>query len=303
MLNRGLTKSAESEVEHLIADRRDVESMAKVVRGRGWDAVIDTWSGTPDVVLNSSQLLAGNVGHFGYVSSRSVYRWPMPEALDERSPVVEGDVDESDEENYPAVKRGSELAALATFPDQTLIARAGLILGPYEYTGRMVWWLRRIQRGGQILAPGPADQGIQYIDARDLAAWMLRCAEAGVTGTFNTVCPSEQTNMGEVLNSAAEVVGSQPQFRWVSPEWIEAAGLAAWTELPLWLPPTQEYAGMRGGNVSAAQAAGLTFRPVRETISDTWAWLCREGDPDVLSDQPALGIDAGRELELLAALG
>ena len=122
-----------------------------------WDAVIDTWSRAPRVVSDSASMLSGRAGHYGYVSSRSVYQWPIPVAADESAPVVDGDAASEEWADYAAAKRGGELAVLEHFDGPSVLARAGLILGPYELVGRMPWWLRRIERGGDVLAPGPRD--------------------------------------------------------------------------------------------------------------------------------------------------
>jgi len=299
MLNRGVTGVRAPGAEHLVADRTDVDALRTVLAGHEWDAVIDTWSGAPRVVHDSCRLLAGRVGHFGYVSSRSVYAWPVPPGLDESAPVVDGTPDDEGAEDYAAAKRGGELAAVEVFGEDALLARPGLILGPYELVGRMPWWLRRIERGGRVLAPGPADQPLQYIDARDLAVWMLSAAERGLGGAFNTVSQPGHTTMGELLETAVEVTGSTAELVWTDPETIEKAGIAAWTELPIWLPPTGEAAGLHRGDVSAAYRAGLTCRPIRETIADTWAWLQAEGDPAVPTTRAPLGLDPEKERQVI----
>src|SRR6266568_1464979 len=134
----------------------------------------------------------------------------------------------------PAAKRGGELAALAAFGNRALLARAGLILGPYEIVGRMPWWLGRIERGGDMLAPGPPDQPLQYIDCRDLAAWMLSMADRGQGGIFDTVSEPGHTTMAGLLETAIGVTGSDARLVWVAPGVIEAAGIEAWMELPIW---------------------------------------------------------------------
>jgi 2'-hydroxyisoflavone reductase len=265
-----------------------------------WDAVIDTWSGAPRVVADAAALLAGRAAHYGYVSSRSVYRWPIPAGADESAAVVDGDPDSADGEDYAAAKRGGELAAAAAFGDRALLARAGLILGPYEIVGRMPWWLRRLEQGGDVLAPGPPDRPLQYIDGRDLAAWMLSAAERGLGGAFNVVSQPGQATMASLLEAARAVTGSRASLVWVSPEVIEAAGIQPWTELPVWLPPDGELASLHDGDVSAAYAAGLTCRPVEETVADTWRWLQEEGDPPPGRIQHGLSPDT--ESRVLASL-
>jgi nucleoside-diphosphate-sugar epimerase len=301
-LTRGVSGPSAAGAIELHADRTDPAALRAALGDGSWDAVIDTWSGAPRVALDSALLLAGRAGHFGYVSSRSVYRWPIPVAADESAPVVDGTADDENGDDYAAAKRGGELAATAAFGDRALLARAGLILGPYEGVGRMPWWLRRIERGGDVLAPGPADLPLQYIDCRDLAAWMLSAADRGIGGAVNTVSRPGHATMGSLLTAAVTATGSAARLVWAPPEVIEAADIAPWTELPVWLPPTGEAAGMHSGDVSKAYAAGLTCRPVAQTVADTWAWLQAEGDPPAPAGRPRHGLDADRERAVLASL-
>jgi 2'-hydroxyisoflavone reductase len=297
-LTRGVSGPSADGALGLHADRTDPDALRAALGDASWDAVIDTWSKAPSVVLDSARLLADRAGHYGYVSSRSVYRWPIPPGLDESAPVADGDPADNSHDDYAAAKRGGELAAVAGFGDRVLLARAGLILGPYELVGRMPWWLRRIARGGDVLAPGPADMPLQYIDCRDLAAWMLHAAERGVTGTFNTVSQPGQATMQSLLAAAVAATGSDARLVWTPPEVIEKAGIAPWTELPVWVPPGEEYAGLHSGDVSAAYAAGLTCRPVEQTVADTWRWLQAEDPPE----RAGHGLDPDREREVLASL-
>ena len=216
--------------------------------------------------------------------------------------MVDGDPGGDGDEDYAAAKRGGELAALRAFGDRALLARAGLVLGPYENIGRMPWWLRRIERGGRVLAPGDPGRPLQYIDARDLAAWMLVAAERGLGGAFNTVSRSGHTTMGELLATAVRTVGSDAELVWAPPEVIEEAGIGPWVELPIWLPDDDEYGGMHNGDVSAAYKAGLTCRPVQETVADTWAWLQAEGDPQPRTGRPQHGLDPAKEEQVLHRL-
>jgi nucleoside-diphosphate-sugar epimerase len=301
-LNRGVSRSAAAGVNPIVADRTDPEALRLAVGDQEWDAVLDTWSGAPRVVGDSCGLLAGRAGHYGYVSSRSVYQWPMPLGADEHAALVDGDPDEDNHEDYAAAKRGGELAALQAFGDRALLARAGLVLGPHENIGRLPWWLRRIERGGRVLAPGDPARPLQYIDARDLAAWMLTGAERGIGGAFNIVSRPGHTTMGELLEAAVKVTRSDAELVWVTPEVIEEAGISPWIELPIWVPPNTEYGGIHDADVSAAHNAGLTCRPVEETITDTWAWLQAEGDPKPRPDRPRHGLDPAKEKQILDQL-
>ncbi len=176
-LNRGVSGADVPGAQARHADRSDPAQLRAALGDDTWDAVIDTWSREPRVVSDSASLLSGRAGHYGYVSSRSVYTWPMPAGADESAPAVDGDASSEQADDYAAAKRGGELAVLEHFAGPSVLARAGLILGPYELVGRMPWWLRRIERGGDVLAPGPRDMPIQYIDGRDLAA--LAAARGG----------------------------------------------------------------------------------------------------------------------------
>jgi 2'-hydroxyisoflavone reductase len=153
-LNRGVSGHQPPGARAWHADRTDPAGMRGVLGDESWDAVIDTWSGAPSVVADAAGLLAGRAAHYGYVSSRSVYTWPFPPGADESAPLVDADPASTDGQDYAAAKRGGELAAVAAFGDRALLARAGLILGPYEGVGRMPWWLGRMERGGDVLAPG-----------------------------------------------------------------------------------------------------------------------------------------------------
>jgi len=301
-LTRGVSGPSAPGTLSLHADRTDPAALRAALGDASWDAVIDTWSGAARVVLDSARLLAGRAGHYGYVSSRSVYSWPIAVGLDESGPVVAGDPASAAADDYAAAKRGGELAVLEGFGGKTVLARAGLILGPYEIVGRMPWWLRRIERGGDVLAPGPADQPLQYIDCRDLARWLLHAADAGITGTFNTVSRPGQATMASLLAAAVAVTGSSARLIWVAPEVIEAAGISPWTELPIWVPPDSELAGLHTADVSAAYAADLACRPVLETVADTWAWLQREGDPPAAAGRPSHGLDPVKEQQVLASI-
>jgi 2'-hydroxyisoflavone reductase len=301
-LNRGETGKDVAGAHIRRADRTDPAQLRAALGDDTWDAVVDTWSRAPRVVSDAATLLSGRAGHYGYVSSRSVYAWPIPSGADETAPVVDGDAASEESEDYAAAKRGGELAVAEHFAGPHVLARAGLILGPYELVGRMPWWLRRIERGGDVLAPGPRDMPIQYIDCRDLAAWLLHAADEGISGTFNTVSKPGHATMGELLEAAVAATGSDANLVWVDPDVIEKAGIGGWIELPVWVPPVGEGAALHDGNVDAIYAVGLTCRPVSETVADTWRWLQAEGDPPVREGGFRHGLDPEKEREVLASL-
>lgn len=305
-VTRGLTDAPDRAAEAIRADRTVPGALSAAVGGRSWDAVIDTWSGAPGVVRDSARALAGHAGHYGYVSSISVYRWPFPAGLDETAPVVDGDPEDAAAEDYPAAKRGAELAVLEAFGDAALLARAGLILGPHEDVGRLPWWLRRIERGGRVLAPGPPERRLQFIDARDLAAWMLACADRGLGGVFDTISQPGHATTGSLLAAACRAVGSDAKLVWATPEAILAADIQPWTELPIWTPPTGEMAALHACDVARAHGAGLRCRPADQTVADTWLWLRDEWGPRPLPPPRGpltIGLDPAKEEQVLAALG
>lgn len=260
------------------ADRRDPLALRDALADGEWDAVVDTWAGAPRHVQTAVGALRGRVGHWAYVSSRSVYRSPVRPGAAESAPVVEADPGSLDDDDYPAAKRGGELAALQQ-DTPVLLARAGLVLGPHENVGRLPFWLDRVARGGRVPVPGPPDLPIQLLDARDLAAWLRRCAVGGTAGAFNVVSPPGRVTMGDVIASCVRATRSDARLVWLTPQQVESAGVEPWTELPLWLPPGHEAAGLHDCDVSAALAAGFTSRPVDETVADTWVWIRREGMP------------------------
>ncbi|MEU7579201.1 NAD-dependent epimerase/dehydratase family protein [Streptomyces sp. NPDC041068] len=287
-------------VRSLHGDRTAEGGLAALAEGE-WDVVVDTWSAAPRVVRDAARLLAGRAGRYVYVSSGSVYRYPGVAGSDENFPVVDGDPD-ADAVAYAEDKRGGELAAVAEFgAERTLLARAGLILGPYENIGRLPWWLNRVARGGAVLAPGPREAGIQYIDVRDLAEWIVDAAAAGLHGAYNLVSPVAHATMGELLDACVAVAGaSDVELRWTSPEAIAEAGIEPWMELPVWLPPGELYDTMHVTSVDKAVAFGLRARPVAETVRDTWEWLRGLGGvAPQRADRPAVGLDPEKEAKVL----
>ncbi|MBG0565956.1 NAD-dependent epimerase/dehydratase family protein [Actinoplanes aureus] len=292
VLNRG-HRDPVAGTRTLIGDRLSPGGLA-ALDGGTWDAVVDTWSADAEAVRTAAELLSGRAGHFTYISSRSVYRYGGAAPLAEDSPLT----DPADP-GYAGDKLRGELAA-AGFGGPLLLARAGLILGPHEDIGRLPWWLNRLHRGGPTLAPGPRELPLQYIDARDLAAFVLDAAAAGRGGPYNVVSEPGHTTMGELLDTANEITGGHAELRWTDPEPILAAGIEPWTHLPIWLPPGHDHDFMHRGDVSKAIGAGLRCRPVRDTITDTWRWLgTLAGGAPQRTDRPASGLDPLLENKLL----
>ena len=279
------------------ADRLDPEAMRAALGDDEWDAVVDTWSAAPVAVQTSARLLRGRVPHYTYISSCSVYTWPIEPGSGEGAPVVDGDPASAESADYAAAKRGGELAVQEEFGGDVAIARAGLILGPYEMVGRLPFWLRRIAAGGRVPAPGPHDRPLQYVDGRDIADWVLGSRPVG---TFNTVSEQGHTTIGALLDEVRTVTQSDAELVWLDPATVEAAGVEPWTELPIWVPPTGELAGLHSLDTAAAAAAGLHCRPMQQTVADTWAWLQREGLPERPTNRGGGPMDAAAEERLLA---
>lgn len=178
-----------------------------------------------------------------------------------------------------------------------------MILGPYEDVGRIPWWLRRLEKGGRVLAPAPAGTPLQYLDVRDLAGWMLDSARRGLGGAFTVTGPPGAITLGELLTTALEVTGFDTELVWTPPELLLRHGLPLGMEFGLLLPDGSVPSGMHDADVRAALAEGLTTRPLRETLADTWAWLQAEGDPAPRADAlPDTWLDAAAEQRLLDQL-
>ncbi|MFC9846137.1 NAD-dependent epimerase/dehydratase family protein [Streptomyces sp. NPDC060223] len=288
-------------VRSLHGDRTAPDGLAALADGE-WDAVVDTWSAAPRAVRDTARLLAGRVGRYVYVSSCSVYAWPPPAGYGEDADLVDGASADAEGTDYARDKRGGELAALDSFgAEETLLVRAGLILGPYENIGRLPWWLNRVARGGPVLAPGPRELPLQYVDVRDLAEWILGGVERGLGGAYNLVSPRGHTTMGELLDACVQVTGGEGDLRWTDAEVILGAGIEPWGQLPVWVPGGSELHGaLHGVGVARAVGAGLRCRPVRETVADTWSWLQGLGGVAPLrADRPAVGLDPVVEAKVL----
>ncbi|MGV9950328.1 NAD-dependent epimerase/dehydratase family protein [Streptomyces cellulosae] len=292
-------------VRRLLGDRTAVDGLAALDEDPGaWDVVVDTWSSAPRAVRDTARLLWDRAGRYVYVSTRSVYAWAPPAGYGEDAPVVEGASPDAGPTDYARDKRGGELAVEEAFgADRSLLVRSGLLLGPYENVGRLPWWLNRTARGGPVLAPGPRDLPLQYVDVRDQAEWILDAAEQGLGGPYNLTSPSGHATMGELLEACVRVTGGPAELRWTAPEVILDAGVEPWTELPVWVPPhTDLHDTLHTADVSRAVATGLRCRPVAETVADTWAWL-REigGTAPQRPDRTSKGLDPETEAKVLAA--
>ena len=298
LFNRGIQSAGlYPEAEHLRGDR---DGDLTALHGRTWDVAIDTSGYVPRVVRASAQLLAGAVEHYSFVSSISAYAgWPALSRIDEDAPVAtlaDPTVEEVGGESYGPLKALCEQAVRETLPGRALVVRPGLIVGPYDPTDRFSYWPYRIARGGEALAPGRPEGLTQVIDARDLAEWILRMATARATGTYNATGPEYPLTMAALLAESRRVSGSETAITWVTDDFLEQQQIGEWVDLPLWIPE-KEGPGVGDVNCARAIAAGLTFRPLAETVRATLDWL---------ATRPAdyawkAGLTPERETETLAA--
>ncbi len=275
-------------VASLIGDR-DGDVAALV--GRRFDAVIDCSGYTAEQARRTGDVLAA-VDRYVFVSTRSVYRDLGPAAdQHEAAPRLAG------HEGYGAAKARSEDALEAALPGRVTIVRPGLIVGPFDPTGRFTYWPLRVQRGGDVLVPGRPARPVQWIDARDLAAWCVSLAGRSTVGTYDAVGPSG--SMGALLERLHAVIGGDARFHWVPDDWLLAHAVVPWTGLPLWLPDADTaFGGLMMGTDALARHDGLAFRPVDETIRDTLAWAAR---PDARTPRAVATLNAEREQALLTA--
>lgn len=263
LFNRGVTNAELFPgVERLRGDRAaDLSAFA----GREWDAVIDVAAYFPPDVRRSVAALRESVGRYVFVSSVSVY-------ADQNVPPVEGAAvealapgDETDEtaETYGARKAACEEIVAEAFGDRALLVRPGLIVGPHDPTGRFTYWPHRVARGGEVLAPGSPDDPVQFVDVRDLAAWIVRGAVSGLTGVFNAT--GETMAFEDLVDECRQATGSDASFAWVPSDRLLAAGVEEWMGVPLWIA-SRAWSAANRVVVAKAVASGLTFRPLGETI-------------------------------------
>lgn len=304
VFNRGRSSTDPAGARVIHGDREvpaDLERLAG--EAGGWDLVVDTCGFAPAVVGRSARVLADRAEAYLFVSSVNAYeRWPA-EPITAASRKFACDPDATEGE-YGPLKAGCERAVERHFPGRTITLDAGLILGPHENRGRLTWWLRRIARGaGPVLAPADPKRPIAPIDARDLARVGLTCAAEGSYGAFAVPGPGTES-MRDLLEACVAATGSAAHLVWAPDEFLVEHGVEQWTGLPLWAVAEGEAAAVWDIDPGPARAAGLRWRPIAETVHDTWAWLSTAGD---LGDLDGLinghGLAPAREEELLALLG
>ncbi len=309
LFNRGNNGDIFPEFELLKGDR---DGDLQVLKGRKWDAAIDTSGFIPRTVSKSCQLL-NHVNHYTYISSISVYKDPSKPGIDEQAEVHTLDSEEVEKithgtagpiygEYYGPLKALSEKAAEKELPGKILVVRSGQIVGPYDYTDRLPYWIKRLSEGGEVLSPGRPNRPIQFIDVKDLARWVIQLIEQNVTGTFNAVGPDKTLTMEQLLKECKRVSRSDATFTWVSEKFLLDNNVEPWGEMPLWIP--EEYPlpgaekpwnGFLAVNNKKAMNIGLTFRPLSETLKDILDW--EQNRPQ--GHERKAGMDRQRENKLL----
>jgi 2'-hydroxyisoflavone reductase len=307
VFNRGKTHPGElpKEVEQLIGDRN---GQLDALKGRKWDVVIDNPATLPIWVRDAAQILQGNVGHYTFISSTAVYADTSKAGIDETAPLAKYTGADPMKETsatmrasnfalFGPLKALSEAEAEKWFPGKTLVIRPGYIVGHGDGSDRFTYWPVRVERGGEVLAPGNTSDPIQIIDARDLAEWTIRMVEQGTTGSFNAVGPKSKLTMGRLLAEIKKTTNSNARFTWVDADFLVSQ--KAVDEIPIWTPSKGPEIGYHLTNNNKAVSKGLTFRPLPDTIRATLDWFKKQ-----TADRQAkmrAGLKPEREAELLAA--
>lgn len=305
LFNRGKTNPGLfKDLEQLRGDREkgDLESL----RGRAFDVCVDTSGYVPAHVEATAKLLADTCAHYQFVSTISVYGafGQRPDHIDESAETPDVPEDKAEEAAqvseikkampfYGALKARCEKAAQAAMPGKCSVIRPGLIVGPGDTSDRFTWWPVRCDRGGAVLAPGEPDGHVQFVDARDLAAFMLRCLENATTGLFNVNGFAERVSIGEVLGECKRATEKAVELVWASEAFLLENDVRPWMQMPLWIPRAQRTVV----DCRKAIAAGLRFRPIGETVRDTLRWAKTERGNKPFANT---GLPAEREAELIA---
>ncbi|MBQ0887779.1 NAD-dependent epimerase/dehydratase family protein [Streptomyces sp. RM72] len=307
--NRGQSGVDVPGVKAVHGDRTVQEDLRKLAQRGPWDAVVDTSSSElpPREVRLATTTLAGHARRWVHLSTVSVYEgWPH-EPLTEDSPLLrcpadaDGSFGYTGEDGSPTKygfqKAGGERAVAEAFGDEAVFLRPGVILGPGEYVGRLPWWLERAQRGGRMLAPAPAEQRIQPVDVRDVAAFAVRLVAGTERGAFNVTHP-DGISFEDFLTECLRVTRGDGTPVWVDPAVLAEHGVKQWTEVPLW----RTHAGVWAVDSRRAVEAGLRCRPIADTVRDTWEWWAGDGRPVEHPRRAEHGIAAEKEARILTSL-
>ena len=299
LFNRGKTDPGRfPKLETLIGDR---DGKLDALKGRTWDAVVDTSGYVPRVVSDSATLLK-DAKQYVFISTESVYSDTSKPGMDETAPVgtiPDPTIEKVTNESYGPLKALCEQAAEKAMPGKVTNIRPGLIVGPDDPSDRFTYWPVRVAKGGEVLAPGTPSDPIQYIDVRDLGDWVVRTIEERTFGVFNAVGPREELSMGRFLDACNQVGGGRATFTWADAAFLDAQKVEAWSDMPVWVPPTGDSAGFARTSNARAVARGLAFRPVADTVKATLDWF-RTLPADRQAKLKA-GLASDRENEVLVA--
>lgn len=295
LFHRGKTGSdVFPDVETIQGDRDQVADLDKL-RGQTWDAVLDTCAYIPRHVRMLTEVIRESTPHYVFISTISVYSDPVAPDADEDTPLITLDdptVEQVTGETYGGLKVLCESAARESGIPSVTLVRPGMIVGPHDPTDRFTYWVERVARGGEMLVPGDPRRRVQYIDGRDLAAWLVKVIENRITGTFNTVNPPHGIAWEEWMNEMRAEFGSDAWFTFVPDSWLEQRGVTG-GELPFWAPAPHD--GILAMSNNRAYETGLRARSTREIARDTLAWSRSRAD-DVLK----AGLSPEREAALLS---
>lgn len=299
LFNRGKTKPGLfPNVEKLIGDRNTPEGHA-ALKGRKWDVVYDLPTGTPKWIVDAAAVLKGNVSQYVFVSSTAAYKDFTQSYPTETSPEQDpAPIDATDATaQYGPRKVRCEMLVREAYGTGATIVRPGLIVGPGDLTDRFTYWPVRIERGGEILAPGKLDDPAQWIDVRDLTEWMVRLGESGTGGTFNAVGPRTKCGIGELLYGIKACYSNDAHFTWVPQEFLATQRVRSWAEMPVWSYTGASTVAFSTSVIEKAKAAGLTFRSLEDTVRSAMAWYhSRPAEEQV---KLRAGISPDKEVEVL----
>lgn len=300
LFNRGKTRPGLfPDVETLLGDRDPAKGDGlKALEGRKWDAVIDNSGYFPRQVTASAKLLAANTGKYIYISSISVYADNSIEGQDESAKIAttpDPSVEKITEQTFGPLKALCEKAVEDALPKGSAIVRPGYIVGPDDPSGRFAYWPVRIDRGGEVLAPGTPSDPVQLIDVRDLGVWLVRLIEHGTTGVFNATGPKDRLAWGDLLQACRKATRNENSLTWVPGEWVAKQGEGVF---PIWEAYRGDTRGFHTWNCQRAIREGLAFRPYAETVRDTLTWYKAEGEG---GRTKLAGPAPEKEAELLAA--
>jgi 2'-hydroxyisoflavone reductase len=296
-------------VEELLGDRNTGD--LKALEGRTWDVCIDNPTTLPFWVRDAGKTLSGHVGQYIFISTISVYASDATPGQDETGALAPYKGADPMAETikslmadmgnlYGPLKALSEAEARRQFGAETTVIRPGLIVGPGDETDRFTYWPVRLARGGEVLAPGDGADPVQFIDARDLAEWTVRMAEARTFGVFNATGPAHTLTAKTMLETMGKAVHSTAHLNWAPDAFLDAQKINAWSDMPVWAPGHGDTAGFARRSIARALGAGLTYRPLSTTAADTLAWF--QTQPAERQAKLRAGLTPEREAAALAAL-